>query len=233
MNDSIAALRETAQRLRNSTAIQLKYVKGKWTAGSSGAEMNGAELVSRPDWCMQGWTRFWLNKRTAFIAGYVTDRFVPPPRQLLGDHDEDEWAIYCKGRDPWSLQFHLPFFDLVSGQQFVWSTNTRGGEDAVGAILNAYVDHLTHAPTDEATLPRILLNFGGYNHPTEGFFVATPQLDIVGWKKPPDIPRPVLPAPPKLPLSLSSSSEPKALAASPEPKALAASPAEDPEDLPF
>src|SRR4026207_1556886 len=98
MNDSIAALRETAQRLRNSTAIQLKYVKGKWTTGN-GAEMNGVELVSRPDWCMHGWTRFWDGKRTVFIAGYVADRFVPPPRQLLGDEDQDEWAIYCKGRD--------------------------------------------------------------------------------------------------------------------------------------
>src|SRR5262245_48530718 len=119
-DDAMTALRETARRLRNSTAVQLKYVKGKWTAGSSGAEMNGVELVSRPDWCMQGWTRFWGGKRTAFIAGYVADRFVPPPRQLLGDDNEDDWAIFCKGRDPWTLQFHLPFFDPVSDQQFIW-----------------------------------------------------------------------------------------------------------------
>jgi hypothetical protein len=221
-DDAMTALRETAQRLRNSTAIQLKYVKGKWTAGGGGAEMNGGELVARPDWCMQGWTRFWGGKRTAFIAGYVADRFVPPPRELLGDHNEDDWAIYCKGRDPWTLQFHLPFFDLVSGQQFVWSTDTRGGKDALGAILTAYADHHAHAPKDEDILPHIVLNSSGYNHPTEGYFVATPQLDIIGWKKPPALPRPVLPALPKLPLSLSSSSGPKALAAS-----------SDPEDPPF
>jgi hypothetical protein len=222
MNDSIAALRETAEQLRNSTAIQLKYVKGNWTAGNE-AEMNGVELVARPDWVMRGWTRFWNGKRTAFIAGYVIDRFVPPPRQLLGDDDQDDWAIYCKGRDPWALQFHLPFFDPVSGQQLVWSTNTKGGESAIGNLLTAYVDRVSLAPEDGAVLPRVELNSGGYNHPKENSFVATPELNIIGWAKPPATPRPVLPAPPELPLSLASSG----------PKAIAASPAKNSEDLPF
>jgi hypothetical protein len=80
-NDPIAALRELAQQLRSSAAIPLKYTKGKWTAAN--AEMNGVELIARPDWTMRGWVRLWDGKATARILGYVTDRFVPPPREVL------------------------------------------------------------------------------------------------------------------------------------------------------
>jgi hypothetical protein len=199
-DDAIAALREQAQQLRSSAAVPLKYTKGKWTAGN--AEMNGAELIARPDWTMRGWVRLWDGKATTRILGYVADRYVPPPRQCLGDHDRDEWAIYCKGRDPWILQFYLPFYSPVSGEQFIWSTNSNGGERAIGNLLTAYVERVSLAPEDGTVLPRVLLNSGGYNHPKEEFFVATPEPDIVGWVKPPATPRPLLPAPPPLPLSL-------------------------------
>jgi hypothetical protein len=124
-------------------------------------------------------------------------------REKLGDHDRDEWAIYCKGRDPWILQFYLPFYHPISGEQFIWSTNSGGGEDAIGNVLKAYIDRVDFAPEDETILPRIELSSGGYNH-RDGFFVATPELNIVGWVKPPAIPRPTLPPPPPLPSALPS-----------------------------
>jgi hypothetical protein len=197
--DALAALKETAQQLRNSAATPLKYVKGKWSAADVG--FNGAELIARPDWCMHGWTRLWDGKATARIIGYVADRFTPPARETLGDHDQDEWAIFCKGRDPWILQFYLPFYNPISGEAFIWSTNTRGGEAAIGDLLKAYIERVELAPEDGTILPRISLNSGGYTS-KEGHFVATPQLDILGWVKPPPTKRPALPTPPPPPSSL-------------------------------
>jgi hypothetical protein len=77
-------------------------------------------------------------------------------------------------------------------------------------LLTAYVDRVKLTPEDGTILPRILLNSGGYNHPKEGFFVAIPELDIVGWTKAPATPRPTLPALPPLPLALSPPAASKA-----------------------
>jgi hypothetical protein len=199
--DPLAALKDLAQHLRNSTAAILKYVKGKWSVGDE--EFNGVELIARPDWLMNGWHRLWDGQVTDRIVGYVGDGFDPPPRELLGDHDKDEWAIYCKGRDPWILQYTLPLYHPVSGRQFIWSTNTRGGQDAIGSLLTAYIERVELAPEDGTVLPRVALNSGGYTS-KEGHFVATPEPDILGWVRPPSTPRPVLPPPPPLTAALPS-----------------------------
>jgi hypothetical protein len=47
---------------------------------------------------------------------------------------------------------------------------------------------------------------GGYTH-AKGFWVDTPELNIIGWAKPPTTPRPVLPPIPPLPLSLLAPTE--------------------------
>src|SRR5262249_52848721 len=83
--DALAALKERAQQLRNSAAILIRYVKGKWVAGRT--ELNGAEFIARPDWLLHGWLRLWDGQATGHIVGYVADNFVPPPREALGDQD--------------------------------------------------------------------------------------------------------------------------------------------------
>jgi hypothetical protein len=197
--DALTALKERAQQLRNSAAILVKFVKGKWVTGET--ELNRAEFIARPDWLIHGWHRLWDGRVTGHVVGYVADGFVPPSRETLGDLDQDEWAIFCNKRDPWILQHSLPLYHPVSGAPYLWGTNTRGGEAAIGNLLKAYTERVDLAPEDGTTLPRILLNSDGYHH-KEGFWVDTPQLDILGWENSPPTPRPPLPPPPPLPSAL-------------------------------
>lgn len=192
-------LREAAQRMKPFGFVILKFVKGRWLVADN--EINNTELVARPDWTMRGWIRFWDSRPTAYHLGYVVDRYVPPARETLGDNDKTLWEIYCKGRDPWSLQWHLPFYNPTSGEQLLWSTDTKGGEACIGDLLTAFCDRVDLRPEDETTLPRVLLSSGGYNHPTHKGFVATPQLDILGWVRTPLTARPTLPVPPPPPPS--------------------------------
>jgi len=194
----IEALQVAAQKMHSgfSGITRLYYVKGMWKIAET--QVNGIQLVARPDWLVYGWTKLWDNRPVAHHVGYVVERYVPPARELLGDRDKDLWAIYCNKRDPWMLQWTLPLFNATSNEQFVWSTNTKGGADAIASVLNAYCDRVKSNPEDSTILPIVEANTGGYNRSELHGFIHTPQLNILGWTKPPLTPRPVLPAPPPL-----------------------------------
>jgi hypothetical protein len=227
--DTLTALKKKAQELRNSAAIPLWYIKGKWVANDK--ELNGTELIARPEWITYGWRRLWDGRVTDYHIGYIADDYDPPAREALGDHDKDEWAIYCKGYDPWRLQYSLPLYHPVSGEAYLWSTNSKGGEAAIGDLLEAYTTRIELKPEDGTTEPRVVLNSDGYNH-KNGFWVDTPQPDIVGWVKPPPTPRPPLPAPPPLPSALPSpTSAPAIEDSSPKDSSPADSPFND--QIPF
>jgi hypothetical protein len=196
-----AALRSRAGF--NGTA--LKFVKGKWQLGRDELDAANTRLVARPDWAMHGWVK-WLDKKLVdFRIGYVADSFVPPDRSVLGDMDQETWAIWSNGRDPWSLQWHLPLYNQVSGAEVIWSTDTRGGKDALAALLHAFADRIDAG--EAKSLPIVELGSGTYPHQNYGP-VHVPQLDIVGWVEPPPTVRPALPAP--APLSLEQRRVPEA-----------------------
>ena len=195
MANDTAAFREMAAAMRSSTgfnAATLKYTKSKWSVGD--IDFDGRELTARVDWTMVGWTKWWERKPVDYRLGYVADRFVPPARAELGNLNRDEWDIYCKGRDPWVFSWILPLFDAASGEAFLWSTDSRGGRDAIANLLTAYADRVEANPEEKKTLPIVELATGGYAHAQFGF-VHTPELNILDWAEPAPISRPQLPAP--------------------------------------
>jgi hypothetical protein len=183
----------TALRSRtgfNGTA--LKFVKGKWHLGRDELDAANARLVARPDWAMLGWVKWQDKKLVDLRIGYIADNFAPPDRSTLGDLDQEQWAIWSNGRDPWSLQWHLPLYNQVSGAEVIWSTDTRGGKDALGALLHAYADRVDAG--EAKSLPIVELGSGSYLHPSYNH-VHVPHFDILGWVEPPPTVRPALPAP--------------------------------------
>jgi hypothetical protein len=187
-----SAFRDMAAALKARTgfnATMIKYVKGRWKMGRNEIDINDTQLVARVDWTMVGWTKWWDKRAADFKLGYVADRFIPPARKDLGHLDEEQW-FGSNGRDPWSLQWHLPLVNAVSNEQFIWSTNSQGGKDAISALLAAYADHVDAG--EKATLPIVALATSSYPHP-EFSIVHTPQLDIIGWVEPPATQRPALP----------------------------------------
>jgi hypothetical protein len=190
--------RDMAAALRTRDGFNgqlLKFIKGKWALGRNGLDVTGHQFASRPDWCLHGWTKWWDGRITDYRLGFVSDRFVPPVRQQLGDDDEELWRIWTKGRDPWVLQWHLPLFNQISGEQVLWTTDTLGGRDCLAALLNAFADRLDSAPEDGKILPVVELDTDSYQHPTRAR-IFTPQLNIINWCVPPATPRPPLPTAP-------------------------------------
>jgi hypothetical protein len=181
----------------NGTA--LKFIKGKWCLGRDEVGIPAsAQFIARPDWSMHGWSR-WRDRRLVdFRIGFIADDFKPPARHELGDTDREQWAIWSDNRDPWVLQWHLPLFGMVSGEAFVWSTDTVGGKQALADLLSAYADQADSG--ELKNLPVVELRSSSYPHQDYGR-VHTPQFDIVGWAEPPATARPALPvaAPAALP----------------------------------
>jgi hypothetical protein len=189
------AFRHMAGILRTRSGFNgqlLKFNKGEWKLGRNGLDVIGHQFVARPDWCLYGWTKWWDGQIVDYRLGFVVDRFVPPDREQLGDHDQELWRIWNKGRDPWELAWHLPLYNQVSGEQVLWTTNTLGGRDCLAALLTAYADRLDTQPADNKTLPIVELDSDHYPHPTRGR-IAIPLLNIVGWTVPPAAPRPPVP----------------------------------------
>ena len=199
MTINTALLRDLASvlRQRGGQIAKLVYVKGNWWhGGRDKLQVNGSQWVARPDWIIRGWTRWWDGKITDHRLGYALDGFIPPPRDELGDFDQDEWKVWNRGRDPWQLAWSMPFYSQISGEEVLWTTDTTGGCDALAALLQAYADRIDLNPADNKTLPVIELNSGSYRHrqPDRGE-IQIPILDVIGWVVPPNKPRPPLPAP--------------------------------------
>jgi len=190
------AFRDMATALRQRTGwnvARLNYSKGVWQLGRDKAEVGGTSWVTRPDWMIHGYVRWFDGKITDHRLGYVADRFIPPPRAELGDFDQEQWAIWNRGRDPWELGWTLSLYNSLSFEEVIWTTNTLGGRDCLAALLNAFADRVDSNPADGKILPITELGSSSYHHANRGD-IRVPVLDIVGWAVPPAKPRPPLPA---------------------------------------
>src|SRR5262249_44280346 len=121
---AIAAFRDMAAVLRQRSGLnvnRLAYVKGEWQLGRDKLAVNGTQWVARPDWLFHGWTMRWDGRIRDYRLGYVADRYKPPPRDELGYQDKEQWEIWNKKRDPWTLQWSLPLFNQVSGEEVIYS----------------------------------------------------------------------------------------------------------------
>jgi hypothetical protein len=200
MNDiNTRIFRDMAAMLRQSAGWnvdKISFVKGDWfRGGRDRVQINGTHWVSRPDWMIQGYEKWWDGKVIDYRIGYIIDGYIPPPREQLGDTNEEDWEVWNKGRDPWAFKYTLPLFNQVSGEQAVWQTDTRGGKDCLSILLQAFADRVDVHPADNAILPVVELGSGSYAHEARGR-IAFPTLDILTWAVPPSIPRPSLPQAP-------------------------------------
>jgi hypothetical protein len=214
--ENIEAYRSMAAllRARGQNVTRLAYVKGVWQLGKDKIEAGGTRWCARPDWMFCGHLRWWNRQLTDVRVGYVQDGYVPVSREELGDLDERAWRHGNGGRDPWELQWSLPLFNQVSGEEVIYGTGTIGGRDALSALLTAYCDRIETAPSDNAVLPVVELDTDKYRHPARGDEVHIPLFNIVGWAVPPNKARPVLPK-------------------AEQPKAITASSSDADSDIPF
>src|SRR6516164_10212675 len=171
---------------------RLAYVKGEWQLGANKTPVNGTQWATRPDWLIYGWTKRWDGKVRDYRLGYVADRYEPPARTELGDLNVDEWEVWNKRRDPWSLAWTLPVFNQVNGEEAIYQTDTKGGRDCLAILLRAFADRVDSDPTDGKILPVVELDTDSYHLADRGE-IKIPVFNIIGWITPPNKPRPALP----------------------------------------
>src|SRR5262245_56269589 len=194
--DNFRAFASAARVKQNFEGTILKYIKGNWSAGKDGADMNGAQLTALVEQLAIGWTK-WIDRRPIdYRVGFVSDGFTPPRRQDLDMQDENNWARDYEGRprDPWQFGMHLPLLN-EEGEQYIFSTSSQGGRNALANLADAYADKRMSS-NGKNLCPLVELGTESYDHRSYGT-VNTPTFDILKWVEPPaDAGQKVLPSGP-------------------------------------
>ena len=158
----------------------LKFAKGEWLAGVDEEEIEaGTEVVVNIAGITCGHVK-WQDKEvvdesmTPIIEGMFT------PREALGDLDRDGWGTDDDGvpRDPWARTTKMPLKDPATGEEYIYSTSSRGGIGAVGRLVSVVRRGQRQGSTG---LPVIRLDVDDYKHKEYGK-VFVPKFTLVGFK---------------------------------------------------
>ncbi len=159
----------------------LKFVKGQFKYGVDDEVLPiGTRLVPHMGELRAGYIKWKDGAPETETMVRIADGKPIPQREDLGDNDRNEWETDPNGtpQDPWQECNTLPFKDPETGQEFVFSTGSRGGIGAIGKLSTSYS---RERQKQAGKLPVIEINSGSYRHRTYGD-VAFPTFKIVGWK---------------------------------------------------
>jgi hypothetical protein len=111
---------------------------------------------------------------TPIVEGMFT------PREELGDLDKGLWETDDDGKpkDPWARTTKAPLKDPATGEEYVYSTSSRGGISAIGRLVSGIRRGQRQGNTG---LPIIRLGVGSYKHKQYGK-VFVPQFTLIGFK---------------------------------------------------
>lgn len=153
----------------------LKFTKGHYYVGDDEVAA-GREYVAHVNQLARGWVKFEDGKVVEQKLGKIADGFEPAAREELGDTDSDQWEVDSSGnpRDPWVLQYYLPFEDLETGEVVVFVTSSHGGRGAIGKLCNVFARNV-----DKGS-PQIRLGVSAYKHREYGR-IETPEFPVVSW----------------------------------------------------
>lgn len=164
----------------------LKYNKGEFLYGMDAEVLPlGTRLV--PDmaslavgqikWSDSGEV---VEQRIGLVADCAAVR-----REDVGDHDEDLWPRDEDGKrsDPWSPVRNLPMKDPNTGTEFVFTTSSGGGNQALVRFTGQWRRQYTDNP---GKLPVMEIGSDSYPHRTYGK-VHFPVFRLVSWETEEDL----------------------------------------------
>jgi len=130
-----------------------------------------------------GWTLWQSNRPVEEIMGPVGEGFVPPVRSTLGHLDKTEWESFDDGRekDPWAFTNKIVLVDTKGAEPvfYTFSTSSKGGIGALGALALQYGEHLRQKPSES---PLVGLGRDSYAHSNRSYGeIRVPVFGIVGW----------------------------------------------------
>jgi hypothetical protein len=158
----------------------LKFTKqGEFAISDIDNIPDGTRCVVHADEIDLGWVRWTDGKPEDRRIGRVADKFIPPPRNELGDTDERQWEKQDDDtrRDPWQFQMSVPVTRLDNQETYRFTTGSKGGLACVSKLTRAYGRHVQDG---KPGLPIVELKADHYKHRTYGK-IFTPLMIVVGW----------------------------------------------------
>lgn len=160
----------------------LKFRKGRFFHGIDEDEVPiGSRLVANMPDLKAGWIRWWDSKPSEEVLVRIADGEAPPKRTELGDDDRDKWETDDHGvpRDPWALTNVLPLKNADTGDEFAFSTSSRGGIGAIAGLAESFGKEYRQKP---GQLPIIELKADSYAHSNKAYGrIDVPVLELVDW----------------------------------------------------
>ncbi len=159
----------------------LKFVKGQFKYGVDDEVLPlGTRLVSHMAELKAGYIKWKDGVPETETMVRIADGKPIPQREDLGDDDRNDWETDPNGtpQDPWQICNTLPMKDPETGQEFIFTTGSRGGIGAIGKLASGY-GRARYKQADK--LPVIEIGADSYRHKTYGD-VSYPTFKIVEWR---------------------------------------------------
>jgi hypothetical protein len=161
------------------SGVFLSFKAGEYLYGQDDKELpNGTRLAANMAGLRIGWRRWFASTVTDDLTELLADCPHIAQRNTLGDDDPAKWETDTKGepRDPWQLTNVLELID-GEGQQYIFSTASKGGIGAIGRLCKQYGKEYRQRP---GMVPIVELGKDFYIHKEHGktYF---PMLTIVDW----------------------------------------------------
>jgi hypothetical protein len=170
---------------RNVVGRYLKFKEGDFLAGESQAPVKlGTRLIADVANLEIGYVRWVDQKPDKQEMGLLSEGFIMPDRDDLGDNDTDLWARderTGEPRDPWAQTNQLVLRPVDQptddDEAYTFTTSSKSGLRAIRELCKIYGKEVRARP---GQLPIVELACGSYQHPDYGR-MKTPKFTVVGW----------------------------------------------------
>lgn len=167
----------------------IKFKDGEYLAGANSNKVaEGTQVLAIVSDLMIGWQRWSGGAPSDEAMGLLSEGFLPPRRDTLGDHDEAHWETDPDGRkkDPWQRSNKLPLvfdaeeapLDDPDALTLAFVTGSAGGIGGIGRLCKEYGQHIRTNPDE---YPVIELRVDSYYNKKWERNIKTPVFKVVGW----------------------------------------------------
>ena len=158
----------------------LKFVKGDFRFGADNEPLAlGTRLVANMVELKAGYIKWKNGEPINEITVRIADGGPVPQREDLDAQDASTWEMDSNGVaiDPWGIINTLPFKSAETGEEYIFTTGSRGGIGAIGKLATAYG---SHRQKHDGAMPVVQIGTSSYQHKKFGE-VHYPVFRIVSW----------------------------------------------------
>jgi hypothetical protein len=160
----------------------LKFDRGRFRFNQDAEELPLAtRVVPNMGEVQVGWLKWESGEVVGEAMVRLAEGYKPMQREDLGDTDTALWEVdedTGKAIDPWSFTNLVPLRELGGEREFIFTTSSNGGIQAVGKLCTSYGAQRLQHPGE---LPIVELLSGSYRHRRYGD-VPFPVFKLISWK---------------------------------------------------